>query len=192
MKQPSSLSAMTTSTLRQTASHFADVKTAQEALRLALPMIEPACRNPQVCGAGFLHIVIMTPGVGPGQAAFEDAILLEHSIGDRSRWDADYAGFARAKARLSWETGMDGSLVQALQPHRLKAGDTLLWGGVCLDGIAVGVSGAFPWYDEAFATAIAANLRALCKARHAALLQANLHTAMSVATEADAAQQEGL
>ncbi|MFT3859512.1 MAG: hypothetical protein QM742_19090 [Aquabacterium sp.] len=157
---------------------------------MALRMIEPACRDPQVCGAGFLHIVVMTPGLTPQNALFEEAILHEHSLGDRTQWDADYAAFARAKARLSWETGVDGSIVQALQPHRLKSGDTLLWGAVCLDGIVVGVSGAYPWYDEAFATAIAANLRALCKARHAALLQANLNTAMSVSTgNADAGQE---
>jgi hypothetical protein len=190
MKPLPGLSAMSTSTLLSTASHFADAKTAQEAVRLALRMIEPACQDPKVCGAGFLHIVVMTPGIGPLHASFEDAILLEHSIGDRERWDADYAAYARAKTRLSWETGMDGSIVQALQPQRIKAGDTLLWGAVCLDGIVVGVSGAYPWYDEAFATAIAANIRALCKARHAGLLQANLNTAMSIPADSDASIQE--
>jgi hypothetical protein len=29
------------------------------------------------------------------------------------------------------------------------------------------VSGAHPWYDEAFALAVAANLRAIAKGRHA-------------------------
>jgi len=43
----------------------------------------------------------------------------------------------------------------------------VLWGSVCLDGIVVGVSGAHPWWDEAFATAIAANLRAISKKAHA-------------------------
>jgi hypothetical protein len=71
--------------------------------------------------------------------------------------------FARAKARQAWLHGMDTHRLQALQPHRLRVGDVAVWGAVCLDGIVVGVSGAHPWYDEAFATMIAASLRALVK-----------------------------
>ena len=103
----------------------------------------------------------MDPARGPGQWSFEDAILHEHSVGDRARWDADYAGFARAKARLAWRTGMDSQVVQARFPHLLEQGDTLLWGSVARDGIVVGVSGANAWYDEAFAGAIALCLRAV-------------------------------
>ena len=80
---------------------------------------------------------------------------------DPKDWDADYRAYARAKARLSWETGRDGHVVQALEPYRLRAGDTNLWGGVALGGIVVGVSGAQPWFDEAFAGCIAHCLRAL-------------------------------
>ena len=149
-------------------SYFADARAAREAVDLALPMIEQAIRDPAVCGAGFLCIVVMDPALGVRDARFEDAILLEHAIGDRARWDADYAAYARAKARLSWCAAVDGQHVQALAPHRLREGDTLLWGGVVLDGIVVGVSGAQPWFDEAFATCVAANLRAIAKRRHAA------------------------
>ena len=39
------------------------------------------------------------------------------------------------------------------------------WGGVALGGIVVGVSGAQPWFDEAFAGCIAHCLRALAKRR---------------------------
>lgn len=90
-------------------------------------------------------------------------MLLEHSIGDRSHWDADYAGFARDKARIGWKYGIDSHRIQASGAHRLQERDTLLWGSVCLDGIVVGASGAEAWYDEAFATCIAANLRAIAK-----------------------------
>lgn len=51
-----------------------------------------------------------------------------------------------------------------LQPHLLPVGATSLRGSVCLDGIVVGVSGAFPWFDEAYAGAIACMFRALAKA----------------------------
>jgi len=148
-----------------TPSCFADVDAARQALQMALPMIEAQMRDPEVVGSGFLCIVVVDPGLAPGSVPFEDAVLLEHAIGDRLKWDADYAAFARAKAKASWEQGMDGHRLQALQPHRLAEGDTLLWGAVHLDGIVVGVSGAFPYYDEAFATAVAACLRAQAKRR---------------------------
>ena len=133
----------------------------------ALPGIETQVRDPNVCGSGFLYVVIMDPGSSINTCRFEDAVLFEHAVGDPSHWDADYATFARAKARLSWTYGLDGHLLQTHRAHLLRAGDTLLWGGVCLDGITVGVSGAHPWYDEAFATTIAAYLRAEVKAASA-------------------------
>lgn len=148
-----------------TRSHFINVDTAREALQMALPMIEAQMRNPEVVGSGFLCIVVVDPALAPGCVPFEEAILLEYAIGDRLKWDADYAAFARAKAKASWEQGIDGHLLQTLRPHRLAEGDTLLWGAVNLDGIVVGVSGAFPYYDEAFATAVAGCLRAVAKHR---------------------------
>jgi hypothetical protein len=99
------------------------------------------------------------------QRNFDEAILYEHAVGDREKWDADYAAFARAKARVAWQNGMDSHAVQELQPHLLRAGDTVLWGSIVLDGIVVGVSGAHPWFDEAFAGTVAMWLRALGKAK---------------------------
>lgn len=130
------------------------------ALARALPLIETQLRDAQVSGMGFLHLVLMDPALPFGAAAFDEAVLLEHSIGERARWDADYAGFARAKARLSWRHGMDGQLLLTRFAHRLATGDSLLRGGVCLEGIVVGVSGAEPWYDEAFGLVLAVCLRA--------------------------------
>lgn len=154
-----------------TGSYFADRAAAQRAVQMALPMIEPAMREPGVCGSGFLVIVVMDPGLQPGECPFDDAVLLEHSIGDRAKWDADYAAFARGKARLSWQHRTGSAELQAARAHALREGESMLWGSVCLDGIVVGVSGAEAWWDEAFATAVAANLRAIAKERHAALLK---------------------
>jgi hypothetical protein len=142
---------------------FADTGAARRALEMALPMIEPLMREPDVVGSGFLYIVVMDPAAEGDD--FDAAVLLEHAVGDRSKWDADYAGFARAKARLAWRTRRDGQAVQACSPQLLREGDTLLTGAVCLDGIVVGVSGAHPYYDEAFATCIAGCLRAVAKHR---------------------------
>lgn len=146
-------------------SHYITPDTARQAVALAAPMLEEARADRDVVGSGFLYVVIMDPARSPAGCAFEDAVLYEHAVGDPSRWDADYAAFARAKAKLSWRTGLDGDVVQACQPHRLRSGDTLLRGAVCLDGIVVAVSGAFPAFDEAFAGSVALCLRAL--ARHA-------------------------
>jgi hypothetical protein len=121
----------------------------------------------------------MDPVRAPDNASFEEAILYEHAVGDREKWDADYAGFARAKAKVAWRTGLDSHLVQELRPQLLRAGDTVLWGSAVVDGIVVGVSGANPWYDEAFAGTVAMCLRAIAKAdaitqrRQALFLQAD-------------------
>ncbi|MDN7677481.1 hypothetical protein [Burkholderia cenocepacia] len=150
---------------RRGGSAFADRQAAVAAVELLLPSLSAALQSDFVGDSGCLHIVIMDPALGPHDAAFEDAILYEFSLPDPKDWDADYRAYARAKARLSWETGRDGHVVQTLEPYRLRAGDTNLWGGFALGGIVVGVSGAQPWFDEAFAGCIAHCLRALAKHR---------------------------
>ena len=49
-----------------------------------------------------------------------------------------YAGFAHAKARLSWRHQQDSAVIQKLRPYSVREGDTTLWGSVALDGIVVG------------------------------------------------------
>jgi hypothetical protein len=144
-------------------SHYLDAQAARRAVALAAPMIEAARRDARIVGSGFFYLVVMNPALTPGETRFEEAILHEQGFGDEARWDADYRAFAREKARLSWQNGMDGHRLQSLAPHRLRGGDSLLWGGVCLDGIVVGASGAFPWYDEMLAGAVALALRAIAK-----------------------------
>jgi len=108
----------------------------------------------------------MDPARPFGSCRFEEAILCEHSIGAPEQWDADYAGMARAKAKLCWRHGMDSHAIQASYPYLLQHGDTLLWGGVCRQGIVVAMSGFHPWYDDAFSCAIAACLAALARDGH--------------------------
>lgn len=148
---------------------YVDKASAQRAVDLVAPMIEAARRDVRVVGSGFLYLVVMDPCALPGETPFAQAILHEQGFGDEARWDADYRRFARDKAQLAWRHGMDAHHLQTLAPHLLEVGDTLLWGSVCLDGIVVAASGAFPWYDELFAGAVACALRALAKdARHSA------------------------
>ena len=148
-------------------SQYVDRTLAERAVDMARPLIEEAMRNPAYGDSGFLHIVVMDPVLTPANASFEQAIIFEHSIGDRARWDADYQAFARAKARLSWRLRLDGHVVHALQPYLLQPDDVSAWGSVALNDIVVGVSGAFPSFDELYATVVAACVRGLAKARAA-------------------------
>jgi len=113
-------------------SHYLRAELAQRAVALAAPMLEQALADREVVGSGFLYLVVMDPGRAPGEGRFEDAVLHEQAFGDRSHWDADYASFAREKARLSWRTGHDGRVVQECLPHLLRTGDTVLAGTVAL------------------------------------------------------------
>lgn len=146
-------------------SYLIDRQAAEKAVNMSLPLIHEAMKQKEVGESGFLYLVVMDPLRTPDNASFEEAILYEHSVGEREKWDADYAGFAHAKARVAWRNGMDSHLVQELRPYLLGAGDTVLWGSIVLDGIVVSASGANAWYDEAFAGTVAMCLRAIAKAR---------------------------
>lgn len=143
------------------ACRFLTPQLAQQAARAVQPAIESQLQRQEVSGLGVLHIVILDPAQGVLDGATEPKSLYEHSIGDRHRWDVDYADYARRKARLSWRHGMDSRRLQLLEPHRLRGDDSLLWGGVHLDGIVVAASGAFPIWDECFSMLVAVQIRAL-------------------------------
>jgi len=124
-----------------------DAEHARVAVELALPLIHNAMREPRYGDSGFLHIVVMDPARTADRVdAFDDAILYEHSVGDRSQWDADYAWYARGKAEQSWRSRADNPK-----------------GAVCVDGLVVGCSGAFEPFDCAYAASVAHCLRALVR-----------------------------
>jgi hypothetical protein len=143
-----------------TVSRFLTPELAQAALAALTPAIAAQLAAPEVSGLGVRLIVVLDPAQPPGGGVTEPRILHEHSIGDRDRWDVDYADYARRKARLAWRHGMDGRRLLMLEPHRLQADDCLLWGSVWLDGLVVAASGAFPIWDECFSLMVAAQLRA--------------------------------
>jgi len=144
---------------------LADRSAAETAVALAMPMMESGLASRRLGESGFLYIVIMDPALRPEQSSFEQAILYEHAVGDREAWDADYAQYAHAKARLCWHAQRNGHELRYIAPHLLRSSDAGVWGGIWLDGIAVGVSGADPWFDEAIGTSIASLLRAIAKQR---------------------------
>lgn len=142
---------------------YIDAELARRAVALALPAIEAALQDEAISGQHLLHLVVLNPARTPAECSFGEALLHEQTVGrlERLLWDADYAALAREKAELSWRHGMDSRRLQLLEPHRLREGDSPLWGGVCLQGIVVAASGAMPEWDEAFSLAVAAHLRAL-------------------------------
>ncbi len=140
-----------------------NLQLAQEAVACARPLFERAVQTQDFGESGAAHVVVMRPGTSPRECAFEEAILYEESFGDVPRWDADYAGFARAKARLAWTTQRDSQQARDAAPQLLAVGDTLLGGGIHIDGMTVAVSGLHAWFDEALAASVAWFLRALAK-----------------------------
>jgi hypothetical protein len=141
-----------------------DAVLAARAVALAEPTLLALLATPGVSGERVLHIVVLDPSHAPGRARVP-VVLHEHSIGDPARWGADYAGFARAKARLAWRAARDTQQVQDDRPHLLARGDTLLGGGVFRKGLVVGASGAHPWYDAACAAIVAELIAALAQQR---------------------------
>lgn len=136
---------------------------AARAVEIVMPMLKSAVEDDRIGESHCLHVVVMHPLKTPANSTFEEAVLYEQSVGDRARWDADYAAFARGKAALSWRTGQNSHAVCTTVAHLLRPEDTALWGSVWHEGIIVGVSGAQPWYDEAFAGAVAHAFKAVLK-----------------------------
>jgi hypothetical protein len=122
------------------------------ALDALAPCIAAMIADEAVSGEHAMHIVVMDPAARGNRVPFESAILAERSVGDRAAWKADYAHYARAKARLAWREGASTADIVDDAPARLVRGDLVVEGAVCRHGWIVAASGAHPWYDTAFAT----------------------------------------
>ena len=130
------------------------------------PLLATLLADPAVSGEHAMHVVAMDPGADP-RTPFDEAILAEHSFGDAARWEADYAWYARAKARLAWRERMSLRTLFAEHPERLRDGDIRVEGAVRQGPWIVGASGAQAWYDHAIATiAVALFDAALDHERH--------------------------
>ena len=94
-----------------------------------------------------LHIVVMDPTKKPWEVPFEQAILLEKSLSDKSRWDNPYDELARAKARQAWRDGSDNVRKHLLAPATLATGDIVHYGSFEFQGVIVAASGVEGWFD---------------------------------------------
>jgi hypothetical protein len=89
-----------------------------------------------------------------------DASLGEYSFGNAVRTPVDYAAYAREKAVVARRERLDTSVVR-----ERGAADLPLAGGIHRRDITVGVSGAQPWFDEAFGIIVVELLHALERQR---------------------------
>lgn len=129
--------------------------TARDAVRRGLdalaPLLDKLLADSAVSAEHAMHVVVMNPAADP-RTPFDDAILVERSFGEPARWEADYAGYARAKTRLAWREQTSLRTLFAEHPERLREGDIRVEGAVRQGHWIVGASGAQPWYDHAIAT----------------------------------------
>ncbi len=90
----------------------------------------------------------------------------EFLIGDlpEEQWSAPYREIAMAKATLSAEYSRDTRDIISRFPHVIMGADIKYPGGICFEGIVVGVSGVESHFDEMIGVWFAAAIRAV--ARH--------------------------
>ena len=115
------------------------------------PLLAGLLADRAISGESAMHLVVMDPRA-KRTAPFEDAILAERSFGDVANWEADYASYARAKARLAWREQMTLRTLFAEHRERLRDDDIRVEGAVRSGPWIVGASGAQAWYDHAVAT----------------------------------------
>ncbi|MCI3950769.1 MAG: hypothetical protein K0R53_266 [Burkholderiales bacterium] len=144
--------------------HDIDREMGRRALAFVAPLFEQAVTDTAVGQSGVLYAIVMNPTRRYGECDFEEAVLVERAFGKpRDAWDADYAEYARKKARVSWQTGLDSGGEGTATCWAREGHGSPLAGGLVVDGIVAAVSGADPAYDEVLAGAIALSLRAIIK-----------------------------
>jgi hypothetical protein len=145
---------------------YIDREAGRQAVAFVAPLLARAATDHAIGQSGVVYVVIMNPARTHGERSFEDAILTEQAFGKpREEWDADYAQYARSKAQASWRLGVASGDERAARYWTELGHAAPLAGGMVVEGITVGVSGADPAYDEALAGAIALSLRAILELR---------------------------
>jgi hypothetical protein len=120
----------------------------QQLAKDAILLVAPAIENLFKTGKRDLcHIVVMNPEYMPWEKDFEEAILLEYSFGDRSSWDLDFVGMAKAKAFQSWRHRIPNSVLQHTHPASLREDDLKFYGSFVYGDIVVACSGLEQHFD---------------------------------------------
>lgn len=130
---------------------------AKSAVRICLPSIEALLKN--FGTRQTIHIVVMDPTKHPWDSTFKDAIVYEHTVGERKDWQRDYQAIARGKAKQAWQQGQPNILSRMLGAATLEAGDTVYWGSFVWYGVVVAASGIQPWFDMLVSSWIALTMQ---------------------------------
>ncbi|PSU30472.1 hypothetical protein [Photobacterium lutimaris] len=94
-----------------------------------------------------LHIVVMDPRVKPWEVSFEEAILVETSIGQPDAWTIPFDQLARKKAQQAWRDSQANINHQTNHPSSLRDDDVLYYGSFVYGNVVVACSGVQQWYD---------------------------------------------
>ncbi|MDC7219125.1 MAG: hypothetical protein PQJ59_04230 [Spirochaetales bacterium] len=113
-----------------------------------------------------MHIVVMNPAVKPWEASFEEAILAEFSLTDKSGWANPYDDLARGKAKQAWRDGKSNVHKHLIAPATLKTGDVAFYGSFEHEGVIVGASGVEGWYDVLVCGLMAVAIQQLAQAEY--------------------------
>ncbi len=110
-----------------------------------------------------MHIVLLDPSNRADLGHdWLDAILYEESFGtDDPDWGQKFINIARAKAQVSWRTGLPSHVVALTMPALYHPGDTKYGGSMVLDGITASASGVQWQLDLFVSTIITAAIRSL-------------------------------
>lgn len=127
---------------------------ARTAWELVLPgVLEAAERGIVNKRAGAL--VVLDPW--SGEVLFSADVDADHPEA------AAFAEFARAKAQVSWETGLSSRQVQQDAPHLYRPGRTKYPGSAVEHRLVVAFSGVQDAYDEAISWSVLRWIIALCQ-----------------------------
>lgn len=124
----------------------------EDAIDLMLPSIE---RLFERTNRKMAHIVVMDPSIKPWESDFENAILVERSLGDPSQWPIQFDQLARKKAQQAWRHQAPNLTQQSIHPASLREGDLLFYGSFTYGDIVVACSGVEQWYDMLISSWIA-------------------------------------
>ncbi|WP_375748975.1 hypothetical protein [Vibrio sp. HN007] len=125
---------------------------ALDAIELVKPAIE---RLFERTNRKELHIVVMDPSIKPWESSFEEAILVEASIGSPEEWTIPFDEFARKKAKQAWRNSVSNTQIQNIHPASLKDDDLMFYGSFVYGDVVVACSGVEQWYDMLMAGWIA-------------------------------------
>ncbi|WP_087024609.1 hypothetical protein [Thaumasiovibrio subtropicus] len=131
---------------------------ALDAIELVKPAIE---RLFESTNRQELHIVVMNPQLKPWESTFEDAILVEQSIGSPEKWTIAFDQLARKKAHQAWRHQQANLMQQSVHPASLREGDVLFYGSFVYGDIVVACSGVQQWFDMLISSWIATAIEQL-------------------------------